>query len=446
MSGRRIVSGQQEGSRTRSSSPRKTRTAIDGSGVDGKDQTNKHSGASHHRRVMRKKQSSINTSADGTTRKSRSVSSDSRAPKTGRKKKPINKERSSSLRRTSASVKTPSKSGSAGNSRQSRSLVRSQARNSYGIDEPLAGEGNAGSQRSVRSARSGTGMSKSEPGGFVDACQLREEDLVGQTLEQTAGPLGVIARPKVIDFNARRKERRRISVWKTVVKVSVILAIAAAIALVAWVLFLSPVFRLDSSQIKVSGENEWVSKSRIVSIADKQTGKSLLLVSSGDVEQEFKDIPGVSKATVEKVYPKGLNVSITSQEPAAMIKTPDNNETAVDGHGRVLNTVGNHSTSGIPVIEVGDVKASLHDRSVQQALSVLDSLPHDMRGAITKVTAKTQDSVTTELNGGDRVIIWGDASDIKLKKAVVDKIINDPSKIGDKHQVDVSAPLRPIIK
>jgi cell division protein FtsQ len=33
-----------------------------------------------------------------------------------------------------------------------------------------------------------------------------------------------------------------------------------------------------------------------------------------------------------------------------------------------------------------------------------------------------------------------------LKKAVVDKIINDPTKIGDKHQVDVSAPLRPIIK
>lgn len=446
MSGRRIVSGQQEGSGPRSSSPRKTRAAIDGSGVDGKNRTDKHSGTSHHRRVMRKKQSSINASVDGTTRKSRSVSSDSHVSEAERKKKSINKEHHPSLQRTSASVKTSSNSGSARKGRQSRSLVRPQTRNSYGIDEPLSDEGNAVSRRSVRSARSGASMSKSEPGGFVDARQLREEDLIGQTLAQTAGPLGVIARPKVIDFNARRKERRRISVWKTAVKVLVILAITAAIVLVAWVLFLSPVFRLDSSQIKVSGENEWVSKSRIVSIADKQAGKSLLLVSSGDVEQEFKDIPGVSKAIVEKVYPKGLNVSITSQEPAAMLKTPDNNETAVDGHGRVLNTVENHSTTGIPVIEVDNVKASLHDRSVQQALSVLDSLPHDMRGAITKVTAKTQDSVTTELSGGERVIIWGDSSDIKLKKAVVDKIINDPSKIGDKRQVDVSAPLRPIIK
>lgn len=445
MGGRRIVSGRQAHGNSPSSSP-KVRETVSDSGANGEIQENKRNAAARHHRLMRKKQSSSSTSVDEAMRQSRSVSSDAHVPEVGKSRKSINNGRHSSPRRASASVEAPLNNGSVKDKQRGKSLVRPRTRNSYGIDEPLFGKGNADSRRSGRSTRSVSGVSKSEPGGFVDARQLRDEDLVRQTLEQTAGPLGVVARPKVIDFNARRKERRRISVWKTVVKVLAVLAIAAAIALVAWVLFFSPVFRLDSSQIKVSGENEWVSKSRIVSIADKQAGKSLLLVSSGDVEQEFKDIPGVSKATVEKVYPKGLNVSITSQEPAAMLKTPDNNEAAVDGHGRVLNTVENHSTTGIPVIEVDDVKTSLHDRSVQQALSVLDSLSHDMRGAITKVTAKTQDSVTTELNGGERVIVWGDASDIKLKKAVVDKIVNDPSKIGDKRQVDVSAPLRPIIK
>lgn len=269
---------------------------------------------------------------------------------------------------------------------------------------------------------------------------------MGETLSQTSSPLGVAARPKVIDFNARLKERRRISAWKTATKVLAALAVVALLAALGWVLFFSPVFLLDPHQISVSGENQWVSKSRIVSIADKQAGKSLLLVSGGDVEQELKDIPGVSMAKVEKIYPKGLKVSITAQEPAAMLKTPDGSETAVDGYGRVLNKVGDVSTKGIPVIEVGNVEASLRDRSVQQALKILNLLPHNMRGSITKVTAKTQDSITTELNGGQRVIVWGDASDMKLKKAVVDKIINDPTKIGDKHQVDVSAPLRPIIK
>lgn len=43
--------------------------------------------------------------------------------------------------------------------------------------------------------------------------------------------------------------------------------------------------------------------------------------------------------------------------------------------------------------------------------------------------------------GETGVIVWGDSSDLKLKKAVVDKIVNDPNVIGDKHNVDVSAPV-----
>ena len=54
--------------------------------------------------------------------------------------------------------------------------------------------------------------------------------------------------------------------------------------------------------------------------------------------------------------------------------------------------------------------------------------------------------MTTTLNDGDRVIVWGDSSQLKLKMAVVDKIINDSNVIGDRHQVDVSAPLKPIMK
>lgn len=120
--------------------------------------------------------------------------------------------------------------------------------------------------------------------------------------------------------------------------------------------------------------------------------------------------------------------------------------TAVDSKGRVLNSVSGVSVEGIPVIEVQNVDASLSRRPIKEALKILSSLPESMRNSITKVTAATQDSITTELNGGDRVIVWGDSSDLKLKKAVVDKIVNDPNVIGDKHNVDVSAPLRPIIK
>mgnify|MGYP006870770054 FL=1 len=129
-----------------------------------------------------------------------------------------------------------------------------------------------------------------------------------------------------------------------------------------------------------------------------------------------------------------------------MLKTGEDSMTAVDSKGRILNSVSGASVEGIPVIEVKDVETSLSNRSIKEALKILSSLPESMRNSITKVTAETQDSITTEINGGDRVIVWGDSSGLKLKKAVVDKIINDPNVIGDKHNVDVSAPLRPIIK
>ena len=143
-------------------------------------------------------------------------------------------------------------------------------------------------------------------------------------------------------------------------------------------------------------------------------------------------------------HPDGF--ATVEEASAAVAAYNPQRRTAVDSKGRVLNSVSGVSVEGIPVIEVQNVDASLSRRPIKEALKILSSLPESMRNSITKVTAATQDSITTELNGGDRVIVWGDSSDLKLKKAVVDKIVNDPNVIGDKHNVDVSAPLRPIIK
>ena len=51
--------------------------------------------------------------------------------------------------------------------------------------------------------------SRSRSGDFVDARNLAGEDFVAKTLEETTGTLGVVTRPKVVDFKARLKERRK---------------------------------------------------------------------------------------------------------------------------------------------------------------------------------------------------------------------------------------------
>lgn len=288
---------------------------------------------------------------------------------------------------------------------------------------------------------------KNHQGKFVDARLLPKLDFVRKTLSQTSGSLGMITRPRIINFRERLKERKSAYLQFTVKRILAILAVIASVSAIVWFLFFSPVFLLKSNDISISGSNEWVSEQKITSIASTQVGKSLFLVSSQEVINQLNDIPGVTEAKVSKNFPNGLHVSVHAQRPAAMLKTRDSNKlTAVDAKGRVLNAVAQVPTQGIPVIEVSNVQRSLNNRAVLEAVKIVSSLSESLRARVTKVSAKTQDSVETELGDVKKTIIWGNSSQIELKKAIVAKIIDDPSKIGNKRSLDVSAPVRPILK
>ena len=339
------------------------------------------------------------------------------------------------------SATTPENQTSHGRTIQSRKhsdagkQVQPKGRSVAGGAGCASSSGKKTQENTVESGNKGS-VSRSRSGDFVDARNLAGEDFVSKTLEETTGTLGVVTRPKVVDFSARLKERRKANARVVAMRACVSAAVIVVAGALVWLFFFSSVFRLESGNISVVGANEWVSESQVLDIAGQQAGKSILLVSNNDVEKKIKEIPGVTSAQSKKKLPDSLEVTIKAQKPAAMLKTGKDSMTAVDSKGRILNSVS----------EVKDVETSLSNRSIKEALKILSSLPESMRNSITKVTAETQDSITTEINGGDRVIVWGDSSGLKLKKAVVDKIINDPNVIGDKHNVDVSAPLRPIIK
>ena len=288
---------------------------------------------------------------------------------------------------------------------------------------------------------------------FVDARRLSVVDFVKQTLRSTAGPLGIVSRPKVIDFSAREKEKKFASLRTILLRLLYSFLIIASITLLCWILFFSPVFRLKSKNISILGSNEWVSEQKISSIASNQVNKSLFLVSSQEIIEQLNNIPGVTEAKVSKKFPQGLQITVRAQKPAAILKSHGSEKlTAVDVKGRVLNAVENVPTTGIPVIEVTDVHKSLSSKAVREALKIVSSLSEDFRSHVMRVSARTQDSVETEISSTvsnveiHRVIVWGDSSDLDLKKAIVDVIINDPSKIGNRQRLDVSAPARPILK
>ena len=302
------------------------------------------------------------------------------------------------------------------------------------------------SERTARTAQSSQSKAVSAPGSFVDARALESEDLVARTLDESAGTIGVATRPKVVDFKERQRERKTANLRVLAMRIGIGAVVFALVIALIWLLFFSPALRLRQDRITVMGANEWVNRTQILDIAKQQAGKSLLIVSDKSVEQQLDDIPGVSSSRATKKFPNGLEVEVTAQRPAAMLKVAGKDGlTAVDNQTRVLNSVTNQAVKGIPVIEVKNIDDALGQRSVRAAVTILDAMPESWRTRVTAVSANTQDSVTTTLDNGI-TIVWGDSADLKLKMAIVDKIMNDPNVIGDKKQINVSAPGRPIIK
>lgn len=197
----------------------------------------------------------------------------------------------------------------------------------------------------------------SAPGAFVDANNMRSEDIVAKTLRQTAGSVGVATRPKIVDFTKRQKERKRANIRQVATRVGIVVASFAVVIALVWLLFFSPVLRLNPDKISVSGANQWVSREQIMTIARGQAGKSLLLVSDGNVERQLSQIPGVSSAQATKKFPNGFDVHVEAQRPAAMLRVKGGDIlTAVDAKARVLNAVDAKAASGIPVIDVQSVE------------------------------------------------------------------------------------------
>ncbi|WP_338024313.1 cell division protein FtsQ/DivIB [Bifidobacterium pongonis] len=344
--------------------------------------------------------------------------------------------------------KSTPNSGSARNGRTAASAQAGQRRNM--ASGSAAGRGIAGGGRRTASSSYGAvaagNASVSAPGSFVDARKLASEDLVAKTLRESAGTFGMAARPKIVDFTARAKERKRVSARIIIVRVAIVTLTVLLVIGLGWLLLFSPLLRLDGEQISVRGLNSWVSETEVRDLTTEQVGRSLLLVDTTKIISQAKNIPGVSDAEISKEFPHGLVVSLTTQRPAAILKTTNGRIAAVDSDYRVMHVISKDGAAGIPTIEVSDIETSVKNRSVKEAVKILDALPESLRKQITKVTAKTQDSVTTELNNGEHSVVWGDSSDIALKKADVDKILSDPNVIGDKTQVDVSSPYHPVLR
>jgi cell division protein FtsQ len=249
---------------------------------------------------------------------------------------------------------------------------------------------------------------------------------------------------KVLDVQDRLAEKARANRYRLMRRIGVVAGVLAAIVVIVWALFFSPLCRVNAKNVSVKGTNQWVSKQQVEKLAYRQIGKSLLLVSSGDLTTSISDLPGVSDVSISKSFPNSLTIQVTPRVPKAIVKDKSGTLSVVDKDGAVIATV-KKQLSGVPLIQVDNTDKELATRAVKQALSVLASVPTSLLSQLTQVTAMTQDSVTTVTKDG-HTIIWGNASQMKLKAAVVQDLLSNKKVLGSKKSIDVSAPKRPILK
>ena len=234
----------------------------------------------------------------------------------------------------------------------------------------------------------------------------------------------------------RKADRRRFAiVWGR--RAGYVLAIAAA----AWLVLLSPVFALDTAKVSVSGYGTVVEPTEVRDVVDAMEGRSLALVSVGQIASALKDIPGVREAHVQRSWPNGLIVTLESREPVAAVPTGHGGYTLVDDEGVQVGRA-DAPPKGLPTLTVplGEGKA----RVLASALGVMNAMPADLRDRVQAMTAATEDSVSFVLRKGPTVE-WGSADDSELKVHVL-QVLLESKQARKADVIDVSAPTLPITK
>lgn len=216
--------------------------------------------------------------------------------------------------------------------------------------------------------------------------------------------------------------------------------VAGVAVLLVWLVLRSPVFSLDPAKVEVSGVTPEVDSAAVDAVLAQYEGSSLALLNVPHVADQLRDLVGVQDATVERVWPAGLRVSITPRHPVAAIASGDV-FVLLDADAVKVGEA-DTAPADLPLLDIP--LGTGNDRILDAVLEVVRNLPEDLLDRVEAVGAKTEDSVTFTLKDGPRVE-WGSAQDSALKAQVLDVMLTS-GKAAKADVIDVSAPTLPITR
>ncbi|MGB9378751.1 MAG: FtsQ-type POTRA domain-containing protein [Mycobacteriales bacterium] len=230
--------------------------------------------------------------------------------------------------------------------------------------------------------------------------------------------------PAVGRFSSPKRRRRRL--WARLVLVMmVVLALVGGGGYVALGTDL-----LVVKTVRVLGTHA-VSAAAVETAAQVPLGTPMVRLDTGALRRRvLARLPGVATVAVHRQWPSTVRLVVT--ERVAVAAVPHSGRyLLVDRTGLPFGTAA-RLPGGLSVLQVATPDRG--DPATVAGVSVLVSLPADLRALLVRVEATSAEQVDLVLRDRRRVV-WGSASDATEKAAVVRVLLKRPGRV-----IDVSAP------
>lgn len=238
-----------------------------------------------------------------------------------------------------------------------------------------------------------------------------------------------------VDMTERRRERlaeRRRVRKRGIVRASIA---GAAVVILAWVVFFSPLLALRSGGVAVRGAGAaGVADGDVKAAVGEYVGTPLVRLNTGEVESKVrKSLPMVKRAKVTRNFPGGVTVAVTLRKPVACM-VEKASCTAIDEDGVRLD-VPKSQTSSLPKLKLADGDAP---RATSIMGAVLGALDEGTRRQVASVQVTRAGQVAFTLSDG-ATVNWGGAEESAVKARVLKGLLSQKAK-----RYDVSAPHAPV--
>lgn len=238
-----------------------------------------------------------------------------------------------------------------------------------------------------------------------------------------------------VDMTERRRERlaeRRRVRKRRIVRASIA---GAAVVILAWVVFFSPLLALRSGGVAVRGAGAaGVADGDVKAAVAEYVGTPLVRLNTGEVESKVrKSLPMVKRAKVTRNFPGGVTVAVTLRKPVACM-VEKASCTAIDEDGVRLD-VPKSQTSSLPKLKLADGDAP---RATSIMSAVLGALDEGTRRQVASVQVTRAGQVAFTLSDG-ATVNWGGAEESAVKARVLKGLLSQKAK-----RYDVSAPHAPV--